>query len=190
MNIFISIIGILLLCLLFLTAWAEISTAKRREKEKEKEYEEYRKAMEKERITASKNLIENTLQGILDKEQKDVDTIYARTDAQRRLLERLRKEYDAIEEKPTSIWLTFPPDTFLRYAPGKGIWALFIEGLGICSNQKFELMLEIHDLTADENSINNGEAVSFVRVREVPEAAAFLADYLDKHPDAMKLNEE
>ena len=145
-SIFIGIIGILLLCLLCLTAWAEKRTAKRRKEEVEKEYEEYRKAMEKERITASENLIENTLQGILDKEQKDVDTIYARTDAQRRILERLRKEYDAMEKKPTSIWLTFPPRTFLRYAPGKGIWAVCVSGLNTPMKKAFELTLVVYNL--------------------------------------------
>ena len=30
----------------------------------------------------------------------------------------------------------------------------------------------------------------YVPVSDAPEAAAFLADYLDKYPDAMKLNEE
>lgn len=181
---------IAIFCIIFLIAWAESRFERINKKRKELEYEKYLKTMEENRINASKNLIEYTLRGIIDEQNEKISDIRNKTETERKLLEILRKEYDAMEEKPTSIWLTFPPDTFLRYAPGKGIWALFIEGLGICSNQKFELMLEIHDLTADENSINNGEAVSFVRVREVPEAAAFLADYLDKHPDAMKLNEE
>ena len=143
--------------------------------------------MEENRINASKNLIEYTLRGIIDEQNEKISDIRNKAETERKLLERLRKEYDAMEEKPDSIWLTFPPGTYLRYAPGKGIWALFVEGLGTCSEREYELMLEIVDLSADEDSIEDGEDSNYIRVSEAPEAAAILADYLSKYPDIMKL---
>lgn len=179
--------SIAIFCIIFLTAWAERRRERINKKREELQYENYNKAMEENRINASKNLIEYTLQGIIDEQNEKISDIRNKAETERKLLERLRKEYDAMEEKPTSIWLTFPPDTYLRYAPGKGIWALFVEGLGTYSEREYELMLEIVDLSADEDSIDDGEDSNYIRVSEAPEAAAILADYLSKYPDIMKI---